>query len=77
MSRFFSEQPNPLNIVEGTCRLYDCPDLAAVDTWLADLSFRIRSAPKLPNLLAQYRADSDLLLDRRLWLEMLPRTEKT
>lgn len=77
MSRFFSEQPNPLNVVEGTCRLYDVPDIAACDKWLADLCFRIHSAPNIPNLIAQYRADSDLLLDRRLWLEMLPRTEKT
>jgi hypothetical protein len=70
MSRFFTEQPNPLNLVVGECREYDCPDLASVDTWLSDLAVRIRAAPKLPKLLKQYRADQDLLLDRRLWLEM-------
>lgn len=70
MSRFFSEQPNPLNIVHGECRDYDAGDLAAVDAALADLRERIRLAPQLPKLLKQYRGDQDLLLDRRLWLEM-------
>jgi hypothetical protein len=73
MSRFFTEQPNPLNVVIGQCKEYDCASIAAIDVLLSDLVTRIRAAPKLPKLLKQYRSDLDLLLDRRLWLEM---TEK-
>lgn len=71
VSRFFIEQPDPLAQVIGQNKTYDCPTLVAVDAHLSELHHRIRSAPaKFPNLLAQYRADFDLLLDRRLWLEM-------
>jgi hypothetical protein len=77
MSRFFTEQPNPLDLVVGECKEYACRDIAAVDAHLADLRERINLAPQLPKLLKQYRADLDKLLDRRLWLEMTRTPELT
>lgn len=75
MSRFFSEQPNPLDIVVGVCQEYVCDSIEAVDFHLRDLQRRIKSAPNMPALVVKYRADFDLLLDRRLYLEMtLPRS---
>ena len=70
MSRFFNEQPNPLDVVVGDVREYSCKTIMAVDAHLADLRERIRLAPNVPKLLKQYRDDQDKLLDRRLWLEM-------
>jgi len=69
MSRFFSPV-DPVNQVHGQVQTYDCPDVAAVDVFLIQLSFGIAKAQKLPKLLAQYRADQDTLLERRLWLTM-------
>ena len=70
VSRFFAEQPNPLTVVVGSVCVYHCVDIATVDRFLRDLSQRIKEAPALPKVLASYRADQDLLLDRRQWLLM-------
>ena len=82
MARAKSADPSPdhdlLNQVHGLVRVYDCPDTASVDNYLCELRVRIQRAHSLPKLLAQYRADSDSLLDHRLWLEMTgePRASK-
>lgn len=71
MSRFFAEQPNPLDVVVGQCKEYPCSTISAVDLHLVDLLQRISTTPKnFPNLIERYRDDFDKLLDRRLWLEM-------
>lgn len=71
MSRFFAEQPNPLDIVMGECAEYPCSTIEAVDAHLAEIGRRIKLAPpKMAPLLAKYHADQDKLLDRRLYLEM-------
>lgn len=70
MSRFFATAPDPLDVVVGSVRAYSCPDLAAIDAFITDISARILTSQHFPKLLAQYRGDQDLLLDRRLWLEM-------
>lgn len=57
--------------VQGHIRLYDCPDITSVDNYLCELRVRVARSEKLPKLQAQYRADQDSLLDRRLWLEMI------
>jgi hypothetical protein len=45
---------------------YLCPDIAAVDRYLADLSQRTRHLKsKFPELARVFRADIDLLLERR------------
>jgi hypothetical protein len=62
--------PDPSITVQGQARLYACPDLAAVDEFLAELSDQIRRVSSFPKLQDQYRLDVDALLDRRLWLEM-------
>lgn len=50
---------------------YPCPDLAALDEHMSALSGRIGHAERnLPYLVAVFRADMDLLLDRRLWLAL-------
>jgi hypothetical protein len=67
MAGFFAPV-DPLNQVHGSVQVYDCPDTAAVDAFLIQLSYGIRKARKLPKLLAQYRDDQDLLLARRMYL---------
>jgi hypothetical protein len=62
--------PDPMHQVHGLVRLYDCPDLAAVDSFLVELTDRISRATKLPKLVAQYKSDMDSLLDRRAFLHM-------
>lgn len=65
-----SESPDPVHTVQGQIRLYECPDITSVDNYLCELRLRVERSAKLPKLQAQYRADQDSLLDRRLWLEM-------
>jgi hypothetical protein len=62
--------PDVVNTVQGQIRLYDCPDITSVDNYLCELARRVERSASLPKLQAQYRADQDSLLDRRLWLEM-------
>jgi hypothetical protein len=51
---------------------YPCPDTATVDHHLVELAPRIGQAGRRsPKLAEAYRADMDLLLDRRSWLSML------
>ena len=66
----FCAPVDPLNQVHGSVQIYDCPDTAAIDVFLIQLSYSAAKARKLPKLVAQYRADQDLLLERRLWLQM-------
>ncbi|HWN35629.1 MAG TPA: hypothetical protein VNP03_22950 [Pseudonocardia sp.] len=48
---------------------YPCPDTATVDRHIVELARRIGQAKrKYPELARAYRADIDLLLDRRNWL---------
>ncbi len=47
---------------------YACPDLAAVDRHI--LSLRDRMAQAAPELAGHFRDDIDVLLDRRLRLEL-------
>jgi hypothetical protein len=55
--------------VHGT--LYACPDLAALDRHIVELCERIRHAkPRFPQLVEDCRAEIDLLLERRQWLEL-------
>ncbi|MDN5857758.1 MAG: hypothetical protein L0H84_03970 [Pseudonocardia sp.] len=50
---------------------YPCPDLAALDGHLVELTRRIRLAGlRFPNLVADLRSDIDRLLERRRWLEV-------
>lgn len=70
MTRTSDVVPDPLySQVQGCVRLYDCPDIASVDGYLAELA-RSAGRTTFPKLLAQYKIDQDLLLDRRLWLEL-------
>lgn len=53
---------------------YPCPDTASVDRHIAELARRIGHAKrKYPELAKAYRADIDLLLDRRSWLTLTER----
>ncbi|HEX4252500.1 MAG TPA: hypothetical protein VH008_31860 [Pseudonocardia sp.] len=53
---------------------YPCPDTASVDRHIVELSRRIGHARrKYPELAKSYRADIDLLLDRRNWLAVTER----
>ena len=48
---------------------YLCPDIAAVDRYLAELSQRTRHLKsRFPQLARVFRADIDLLLERRIAL---------
>lgn len=62
--------PDPLTTVSGLNGTpYPCPDIAAVDRHIGELSHRIRQVSHIfPELVAGYRAEIDLLLDRRAWL---------
>jgi hypothetical protein len=53
---------------------YPCPDTATVDRHIVELARRIGQAKrKYPELAKAYRADIDLLLDRRNWLALTAR----
>ena len=53
---------------------YPCPDTASVDRHIVELARRIGHAKrKYPELAKAYRADIDLLLDRRSWLALAER----
>lgn len=65
---------DPANQVQGAVGVYDCATLAAVDKCIAQIVLtrdKILASGKYPELPAKYRADIDLLLDRRRWLEIL------
>jgi hypothetical protein len=69
MSRLLRPPPDEAVVVRGTEQTYECPDLAAVDVHLKDLSSRVAKAgSRFPKLTAAYRADQDLLLARRQFL---------
>lgn len=76
MSRWSSPTPSfdPLSTVVGLYGVrYPCPDLATVDRHIRVLCDRIRHAvPHFPQLVAVFRDEIDLLLDRRRWLELEP-----
>jgi hypothetical protein len=56
---------------------YVCPDIAAVDRYLADLSERTRHLKsRFPELARVFRADIDLLLERRTALARANQSEK-
>jgi hypothetical protein len=56
---------------------YLCPDIAAVDRYLADLSQRTRHLKsKFPELARVFRTDIDLLLERRTALARDHQAEK-
>jgi len=55
---------------------YPCPDTASVDRHIVELARRIGHAKrKYPELAKAYRADIDLLLDRRSWLTLTERKD--
>ncbi|MFI5611638.1 hypothetical protein [Amycolatopsis sp. NPDC051903] len=64
--------PEDLTTVTGrTGTQYPCPDLAAVDQHIAQLRQQIEDTPSCRRDLArELWADIDLLLDRRMWLEL-------
>lgn len=50
---------------------YPCPDIVALDHHIIGLTHRIGHAgPRFPALVREFRADIDLLLERRRWLEV-------
>lgn len=51
---------------------YPCPDVLALDQHILALTVRIRHAgPRFPGLVREFRADIDLLLERRRWLDVV------
>ncbi len=74
MSRLCTPQPSfdPLTSVIGVRGTpYPCPDLATLDEHIARLCQRIEHAsPRFPALVAEFRVEIDLLLDRRRWLQI-------
>lgn len=71
MGRLCTPQPrwDPFTTVLGTHGApYPCPDLATLDLHLAGLAHRVVLAARFPGVVADLRADIDLLLDRRRWL---------
>lgn len=47
--------------------IYPCPDLDTLDAHIANLHERA-TGTTFPERAAEFRADIDMLLDRRLWL---------
>ncbi|NMH97866.1 hypothetical protein [Pseudonocardia acidicola] len=74
MSRLSTPYPDidPLTTVVGRRGTpYPCPDIPAVDHHIAGLYKRIEhAAPWFPDIVRELWAEIDLLLDRRIWLEM-------
>lgn len=57
--------------IHGTA--YVCRRISELDGHIVGLCDRIRHAtPRFPELVEDYRAEIDLLLDRRQWLELDP-----
>jgi hypothetical protein len=60
-------------VIGGQGTSYPCPSIFAVDQHIRRLYRHSEvAAPWHPELVEALRADIDLLLDRRLWLEMDP-----
>lgn len=74
MGRLCTPEPafDPLTSVIGVRGTpYPCPDMASLDEHIAWLCHRIEHAtPRFPALVEEFRAEIDLLLDRRRWLEI-------
>lgn len=75
MGRLSTPPPpaDPATTVQG-CHgvVYACPTLNAVDAHIAHLRRRIaQNPPRFPRLAEAYRADIDLLLDRRAYLMLV------
>lgn len=70
MGRLCTPGPNldPATTVFGSTP-FNCPDIRTIDLHLLGLIARIEKAHALPRLVEIYRADMDLLLDRRSYLE--------
>jgi hypothetical protein len=75
MGRLCTPQPtfDPVATVIGIGgTLYSCPDIKTLDAHVTWLRYRIKCAdPRFPCLVAEFRDDIDLLLDRRAWIEIL------
>lgn len=73
MARLCTPTPlvDPVTTVIGTGGTpYPCPDVVALDGHIVALAKRIGHAnPRFPALVREFRADIDLLLDRRRWLD--------
>lgn len=74
MGRLCTPTPwvDPVTTVIGTGGTpYPCPDVVALDHHIVALTVRIgHAAPRFPALVLEFRADIDLLLERRRWLEV-------
>ena len=65
---------DPANQVQGVMGAYDCPDLDSVDKCIRQITKTMRKiveSGKYPDLPPKYSADIDLLLERRMWLQVL------
>jgi len=65
---------DPAIMVQGEMSVYECPDLASVDKHIKQVGKtmrRISESGKYSELPPKYRADIDLLLERRMWLQVL------
>lgn len=59
---------DPTDTVTGSSgNTYPCPDLATLDGHIARLHERAMGT-MFPERIAEFRADIDMLLDRRMWL---------
>jgi hypothetical protein len=68
---------DPAETVIGIRAKYHCPDLAAIDSHLRNLTNRLRAiGAGAPKLAAEYRADIDLLLGRRLYMTSMDEGEE-
>jgi hypothetical protein len=60
---------DPAETVIGIRAKYHCPDLAAIDRHLRNLTNRLHAlGTGAPKLASEYRTDIDLLLGRRLYM---------
>jgi hypothetical protein len=65
---------DPAILVQGEMSVYECADIASVDKHIRQVGKtmrRIMESGKYSELPPKYRADIDLLLERRLWLAVL------
>lgn len=80
-----ARRPDVTDVPEGTAlldtvvgrrgRRYPCPTVSAVDHHLAGLRDRITRAARFVDMVAEFREDVDLLLDRRMWLSLTAATD--